>query len=299
MKLHLGLAEYLSHLRVERQLSPNTVQAYKRDLDAYILFLNAQKIELVASVTEQHLQNYQVFLSDPIRKYSVASLNRKLAAVRGFHKFAVQERWTVADPSVELQTVKQGLKLPKALSIEETIKLIEVFNAKDEPLAIRDTAVLEFLYATGARISELTNIRVEDLLSGAVRLVGKGSKERVVPIGSTARQALDSYLVRVRPGLLRDSQDRVFLNRSGKPLSRQAAFKIVSEAALVANLRVSVSPHTLRHCFATHLLQGGADVRIVQELLGHASVTTTQIYTHVSIEQLRETYALSHPRSRR
>lgn len=299
MKLHLGLAEYLSHLRVERQLSPNTVQAYKRDLDAYILFLSAQKIELVASVTEQHLQNYQVFLSDPIRKYSVASLNRKLAAVRGFHKFAVQERWTVADPSVELQTVKQGLKLPKALSVEETVKLIEVFNAKDEPLAIRDTAVLEFLYATGARISELTNLRVEDLLSGAVRLFGKGSKERVVPIGSTALQALDSYLVRVRPGLLRDSQDRVFLNRSGKPLSRQAAFKIVSEAALVANLRVSVSPHTLRHCFATHLLQGGADVRIVQELLGHASVTTTQIYTHVSIEQLRETYALSHPRSRR
>jgi integrase/recombinase XerD len=299
LKLHLGLAEYLSHLRVERQLSPNTVLAYKRDLDAYIHFLESQAIELFEKITEQDLKQYQSYLSDPVRKYSVSSLNRKLAAVRGFHKFAVQERWCESDPSVELQTVKQGLKLPKALSVEETVQLIEVFNVKDEPLAIRDTAILEFLYATGARISELTNLRITDLLNGAVRLVGKGSKERVVPIGIAALQALDSYLVRVRPGLLRDSEDRVFLNRSGKPLSRQAAFKIVSEAAIAAKLRVPVSPHTLRHCFATHLLQGGADVRIVQELLGHASVTTTQIYTHVSIDQLRETYALSHPRSRR
>jgi integrase/recombinase XerD len=299
LKLDLGLTEYLSHLRVERQLSSNTILAYKRDLDFYISHLKKQGITLFTEVNENTLQSFQKYLSGPDLNYSITSLNRKLAAVRGLHKFAVQERWCDSDPSVELQTVKQGQKLPKALSIEDTTSLVEVFSAKDEPLAIRDTAILEFLYGTGARISELANLRLEDVLPGAVRLLGKGSKERVVPIGNSAAAALDAYLVRVRPGLIRDSTDLVFLNRSGKPLTRQAAFKIVRDAAEMANIKSLVSPHTLRHCFATHLLQGGADVRIVQELLGHASVTTTQIYTHVSIDQLRETYALSHPRSRR
>lgn len=246
------------------------------------------------------VSSYQNFLSQPEQRLAASSVNRMLAAVRGFHKFAVSENWHTQDVAAALHTLKVGSRLPKALSISDTVNLIEVYAAKDEPIAIRDTAILEFLYGTGSRISELVNLRLEDIRpDGTVRLFGKGRKERIVPVGSQAQAKLNAYLVRVRPNLVKSATDLVFLNRSGKPLTRQAAFKVVSKAAQVAGLSVDVSPHTLRHCYATHLLQGGADVRVVQELLGHASVATTQIYTYVTIDSLRETYSLAHPRSRK
>lgn len=300
MDVSNAIWEYLNHLKVERQLSPNSIAAYRRDLSRYAEFLRARgKIDF-HEINAEDLVEYQKHLSAPTEKLAASSINRMLAAVRGLHKFAVLERWHTIDLGAELASIRVGARLPKALSVSDTVSLIGVYAAKDEPLAIRDTAILEFLYGTGARISELVNLRLHDLLpEGAVRLMGKGRKERLVPIGSTAVQKLDAYLVRVRPNLLKDSTDLVFLNRSGKSLSRQAAFKIVSQAAQAANLTSDVSPHTLRHCYATHLLQGGADVRVVQELLGHASVATTQIYTYVTIDTLRETYVLAHPRSRK
>lgn len=298
MELQQAVVEYLSHLRVEKQLSANTLDSYRRDLGRYTNYLTSIGVLKVGEVDEVSISAFQSELSSHEPVFSPASLNRTFAAVRGFHKFAVKENWSSTNPTSTLVAVKKPLALPKTLSVAQTIELIEIFGAKDDPLAIRDTAILEFLYGTGARISELTGLRLGDLLEdNSVRLYGKGRKTRVVPIGKTAWEKLSAYLVRVRPNLLRDSSDFVFLNRSGRQLSRQAAFKIVSQAAAAANLSVPVSPHMLRHCFATHLLQGGADVRVVQELLGHASVSTTQIYTHVSIEQLRETYVLAHPRS--
>ncbi|MEY3407732.1 MAG: site-specific tyrosine recombinase XerD, partial [Actinomycetota bacterium] len=266
MDVSNAIWEYLNHLKVERQLSPNSIAAYRRDLSRYAEFLRARGKNDFHEINAEDLVEYQKHLSAPTEKLAASSINRMLAAVRGLHKFAVLERWHTIDLGAELASIRVGARLPKALSVSDTVSLIEVYAAKDEPLAIRDTAILEFLYGTGARISELVNLRLHDLLpEGAVRLMGKGRKERLVPIGSTAVQKLDAYLVRVRPNLLKDSTDLVFLNRSGKSLSRQAAFKIVSQAAQAANLTSDVSPHTLRHCYATHLLQGGADVRVVQE----------------------------------
>jgi integrase/recombinase XerD len=224
-----------------------------------------------------------------------------LAAVRGLHSFALKERWTMTDSCALLVSSKPAVRLPKALSVGDTLKVVEVLGSAESATDMRDYAVVEFLYSTGARISEVVGLTLDDLdlKGGSVRLFGKGSKYRIVPIGGAAIAALERYIVRARPSLVKQTTNVVFLNRKGEPLGRQSAFNAVSRCAELAQIKQAVSPHTLRHCFATHLLEGGADVRVVQELLGHASVTTTQIYTLVTQQRLREVYSMAHPRSRR
>ena len=220
--------------------------------------------------------------------------------MRGWHRFLAREGIEADDPSGRLRPPKAPQRLPKALTIDQVERLLAAPSA-EEPLGIRDRALLELLYATGARVSEAVGLDVDDLAHGDVlRLRGKGSKERIVPLGSYARIAVDAYLTRVRPGLAAKGRAsaRLFLGARGAPLSRQSAWLVIRAAAERAQITAEVSPHTLRHSFATHLLQGGADVRVVQELLGHASVATTQIYTHVSVDTLRDIYATSHPRAR-
>lgn len=292
--------EYLNHLKVERNLSANTIAAYKRDLERYVAFLHDNATFDVAQVSEDLIEKYQSFISHSDFKYAATSIARMLASVRGFHAFALKERWIKIDVTQSFASVRPSMHLPKALSVNETVALVESLSASEELLDIRDYALLEFLYSTGARISEAINIELQDIdrAEMSVKLTGKGDKTRIVPLGSKAIEALDKYVVRVRPSLMKKTSQFVFLNRSGGQMSRQSAFNAISVAAKNAKIDVKVSPHTLRHCYATHLLEGGADVRIVQELLGHASVTTTQIYTLVTAQRLREIYSTSHPRSR-
>lgn len=293
--------EYLGHLRVERNLASNTQVAYERDLARYVSFLESFGLLDVGEVHPSHTNAYQSHLLSAESGLSRTSANRMLAAVRGFHAFALKEKWTEHDACAQLIVSKTTLKLPKALSIDDTIRLVEVLAASESPVDMRDYAMVELLYATGARISELCQLTLDDIdiSSRSVRLYGKGGKTRVVPFGTNAAAALERYLVRARPSFVRVTTNTVFLNRKGLSLGRQSAFNAVARCARLAHIRQAVSPHTLRHCFATHLLEGGADVRIVQELLGHASVTTTQIYTLVTQQRLREVYAVAHPRSRR
>jgi integrase/recombinase XerD len=224
-----------------------------------------------------------------------------VVAVRGFHRFALREGWTSGDPASQVRPPQPARRLPKAISVEDVTRLLEAAGAPDTSLALRDRALLELLYGTGARISEAVALTVDDLEreTGLIRLAGKGGKQRVVPVGSFALQAVDDYLVRARPALSARGKGTpvLLLNARGGPLSRQSAWTILQSAAERAGLTAHVSPHTLRHSFATHLLDGGADVRVVQELLGHSSVSTTQIYTLVTVEQLREVYAGAHPRA--
>ena len=233
---------------------------------------------------------------------AASSAARTLVAVRGLHRFALREGWVPVDVAREVRPPALPRSLPKAISVEDVKELIDAAAFDQTPLALRDGALLELLYGTGARISEAVGLDVDDLdlEAGSVRLYGKGSKERVVPVGSYAREAVSAYLVRARPGLAASGRGgpALFLNARGGRLSRQSAWVVLKNAAERAGLRAAVSPHTLRHSFATHLLDGGADVRVVQELLGHASVTTTQIYTLVSPQRLREVYAGAHPRAR-
>ena len=232
---------------------------------------------------------------------SAASAGRALVAVRGLHRFALREGWCAADAASEVRPPQAARRLPKAISVEDVSKLLAAAGADGTPLALRDQALLELLYGTGARISEVVGLCVDDLqrAEGYVRLHGKGGRQRVVPVGSFAARAVDDYLVRSRPLLLAAGRGSaaLFLNARGGPLSRQSAWTILRSAATRAGLEGELSPHTLRHSFATHLLDGGADIRVVQELLGHASVTTTQIYTLVTVDQLREVYAGAHPRA--
>lgn len=298
MTLSRQLREYLSHLKIERQLSPNTISAYEKDLGIYFHFLERKNLQELAQITEVDAFNYQEEISSG--NYAKSSVQRMLASVRGFHKFAVREKWVSFDASSGFVSLKAPLKLPKALSISDTLKLVESLKASDVLVDIRDYALVEFLYSTGARVSEAVNLKLIDLdrESQSVRLFGKGEKTRVVPIGSHAIAALDKYLVRARPTFLKKSSNYIFLNNQGNVLSRNSAFNAVRRCAQLAKIQAEVSPHTLRHCFATHLLEGGADLRIVQELLGHASVTTTQIYTQITAQRLREVYATSHPRAK-
>jgi integrase/recombinase XerD len=238
-----------------------------------------------------------------------SSLARLQSSVRGLHRFLVREGRVDTDPSGRLRPPKTPRRLPKALTIAQINQLLDAAGpapgssdaSAAEPSAVRDRALLELLYATGARVSEIVHLDVDDTAHGdLLRVRGKGDKERVVPVGSYARAAVEAYLTRVRPGLAAKGRatPRLFLGVRGAPLSRQSAWLIIQAAAERAGLTAHVSPHTLRHSFATHLLQGGADVRVVQELLGHASVSTTQIYTHVSVDALRDVYATAHPRAR-
>ena len=300
MQLDRALDTYLRHVTIERGLSEHTIAAYRRDLGGYLEWLDAAGIVDTAEITPAVVGRFIADRSAADPSPAATSLARLQSSVRGWHRFLAREGIEDDDPSGRLRPPKAPQRLPKALTIDQVERLLGAPSAED-PLGIRDRALLELLYATGARVSEAVGLDVDDLAHGDVlRLRGKGSKERIVPIGSFARAAVDAYLTRVRPGLAAKGRAsaRLFLGARGAPLSRQSAWLVIRAAAEQAQITAEVSPHTLRHSFATHLLQGGADVRVVQELLGHASVATTQIYTHVSVDTLRDIYATSHPRAR-
>lgn len=298
--------EWLDHLRSEKGASPHTVSNYQRDITRYCEDLQAQGIssfeDLSASTIEAHLAALRsgALTGHPAAASSVA---RAASSIRSFHRFCLREGLTSLDPSAQLVTPKQAIRLPKALTIDQVGALLAAAHASDDPVSLRDAALIELLYATGARISEAVNLCVDDIDLHAelpvVRLFGKGRKERIVPIGSYARAALEAYLVRSRPILASRGAGTVtiFLNKRGDPLSRQSAWEAIGVYAQAAGIEEHVSPHTLRHSFATHLLEGGANVRDVQELLGHASVQTTQIYTRVTAQTLREVHRMAHPRA--
>nr|WP_314842828.1 site-specific tyrosine recombinase XerD [uncultured Microbacterium sp.] len=300
MQLASALDSYLRHVTIERGLSEHTIAAYRRDLGGYLEWLADDGIDDTSEITPAVVGRFIADRSGGDPPPAASSLARLQSSVRGWHRFLTREEIEVDDPSGRLRPPKAARRLPKALTIEQVERLLDAPPA-DEPIGLRDRALLELLYATGARVSEAVGLDVDDLAHGDVlRLRGKGSKERIVPVGSFARAAVDAYLTRVRPGLASRGRAsaRLFLGARGAPLSRQSAWLVIRSAAERAQITSEVSPHTLRHSFATHLLQGGADVRVVQELLGHASVATTQIYTHVSVDTLRDVYITSHPRAR-
>ena len=302
--------DYLNSLVVERGLSVHTVAAYRRDLDRYVAWLAGRGITDPGGITPGDVIAFERQLAtgdETHQPLASTSRARALVAVRNLHAFGLAEGLTTSNVAADMPVPKQGQHLPKALSIDQVQALIEGVE-RETPLGLRDAALLELLYGTGARVSEAVSLDVDDatrLLGDAdagLRLTGKGNKERVVPVGSFARAALEAYLVRGRPALRQGAKRAtpgLFLNTRGDRLSRQGAFNIVKERAAQAGITAPISPHALRHSFATHLLDGGADIRVVQELLGHASVTTTQIYTKVTAEHLREVYATAHPRAQR
>ena len=294
------LDSYLRHLTLERGLSKNTLSAYRNDLEKYFGFLEKRSRDPL-SATSKDVEDFSL---DIARALSASSRARLLASLRGYHKFLVLENQRNDDPTKRLRSPKLPMRLPKALSQQEVMQLIEASGpAPDDEsadyLRLRNRAIVELMYSTGARVSEIVGLDLDEVDdSGLMRVRGKGSKERLVPVGSYANAALDAYLVRSRPVLSsRGSARALFLNQRGARLSRQSIWEIIQKAA--EGLGKEVSPHSLRHSFATHLLEGGADVRVVQELLGHASVTTTQIYTMVSVDTLREVYLAAHPRAQR
>ena len=327
-----GAERFLRHVALELGLSPHSQAAYRRDLTAYAAWLAGRGIRTLDEVTPATLADYVAELGDPDpdpdpetgerrRPLAPASITRRLSTVRGMHRFLFEEGELASNAGATVRTPKRAQRLPKALPIEEVEALLAAAGGDGDaadPVALRDRALLELLYASGARVSEVTELDVDDLLAqpgrgdawgdperalgggGLIRVTGKGSKQRIVPYGSYAGRALAAYLVRARPGMVERGRGTpaLFVGPRGARLSRQSAWLVIRAAAERAGIRSEVSPHTLRHSFATHLLAGGADVRTVQELLGHASVTTTQIYTQVTPDTLREHYLQAHPRAR-
>jgi integrase/recombinase XerD len=301
---------YLEHLTIERGVAANTLSSYRRDLRRYTAHLTTRGIDDLAAVAEADVSEFLVALrrGDPdggALPLSAVSAARALIAVRGLHRFATSEGLTAVDVARAVKPPTPSRRLPKSLSLDEVLALLDGAGGDSEadgPLTLRNRALLEVLYSTGARISEAVGLDVDDIdtHSRSVLLRGKGDKQRLVPIGRPAVSALDTYLVRGRPDLARRGKGTpaIFLNVRGGRLSRQSAWQVLQDSAERAGISSAVSPHTLRHSFATHLLEGGADVRVVQELLGHASVTTTQIYTLVTVSTLREVWAGAHPRAR-
>ncbi|WP_211080716.1 site-specific tyrosine recombinase XerD [Arcanobacterium buesumense] len=298
-----AVSDYLAHLSVERSLSPHTIAAYRRDLNHYRDHLLQRHVVSLVAISYEDVASFAEYLQNgsagkPMASTSVA---RMITAVRRFHEFLVTEGVTTTDPSVDVRPPKIGMRLPKAITIAQMQHLLDVAAKSTDPIGLRDRVLLEILYGTGARISEAVGLSADDIDvdTATIRLLGKGRKERILPLGRYAIDAINAYLVRGRPFLASRStvgSSSLFLNKRGKPLSRQSAWGIIQDIARQADLP-HITPHTFRHSFATHLLQGGADVRIVQEMLGHSSVTTTQIYTMVTRETLNEVYATAHPRA--
>jgi len=299
-ELEYRVKAHLEHLSVERGLSANTLVAYRRDLARYRVFLDTRGRANLGDVDRSDISAFLASLQDG----AASSAARTMSAVRGLHRFALAEGWVGVDVTDDVAPPQVPLRLPKALPLDDIERLLAATEI-DEPLALRDRALLEFLYSTGARVSEAVALDVDDMdrEDRTVILDGKGGKQRLVPVGSYACRAIDDYLVRLRPELARKAKSRsgtagaLFLNARGGRLTRQGAWTILGAVAERVGLAGRVSPHTLRHSFATHLLDGGADIRTVQELLGHSSATTTQIYTRVTVDRLREVYATSHPRA--
>jgi integrase/recombinase XerD len=292
---------FLHHMAVERGSAANTLQAYRADLHRYLDHLAARGIDDLIAVREADVAAFVPALRSEPLNLAASSAARALAAVRGLHRFAVRDGLVPDDVAKEVAPPALPARLPRTLTVDEVEQLLAGCIG-DGPAALRDRALLELLYSTGARISEAVGLDRDDLDTGArtVLLRGKGGKQRIVPVGRPALAAVETYLVRARPALAARGRGSpaLLLNARGARLSRQSAWHVLRGAADAAGLTTDVSPHTLRHCFATHLLAGGADVRVVQEMLGHASVTTTQVYTHVTVDTLREVYATSHPRAR-
>lgn len=300
---------WLDHLGVERGLSANTLAAYRRDLVRYAKYLQVRGIDRFADIATTDITEFQRWLAtgdDQRPAQAPASVARTIVAVRNLHRFALSDGLSGQDVAADVAVPRLGKRLPKALPVDQVQALLEVPDV-ETPEGLRDRALLELLYGTGARISEVCDLDVDDLTrtltdpEAGLRLVGKGNKERVVPLGSFARDAVEAWLVRGRPVWQQKAANpgpALLLNSLGRRLSRQSAYGILRKAAERAGIDAEVSPHSLRHSFATHLLDGGADVRVVQELLGHSSVTTTQIYTMVTVEHLRDVYLQAHPRAR-
>jgi integrase/recombinase XerD len=299
-----ALRVYLDHLVVERGIAENTLRSYRRDLRRYAEYLAGRGVRDLGEVAESDVGEFLATLREGEHGHpplAAASAARTLVAVRGLHKFAVLDGILAVDVAREVHPPAPPRRLPKALPLDRVEALLEACRL-DDPLGVRDRALLELLYSTGSRISEAVGLDLDDidLDTRSVLLAGKGGKQRLVPVGRPAVAAVDAYRVRVRPGLAAKGRGTpaLFLNSRGGRLSRQSAWQVLRTAADRAGVTEPVSPHTMRHSFATHLLEGGADVRVVQELLGHASVTTTQVYTLVTVDSLREVYALAHPRAR-
>ncbi len=305
MKFELARSSYLDQLRIERGLSSNSISSYARDLTKFESFLMDSNKDY-AKLSVQDLTDFEVSLK--AMGLALSSINRTLSAVKGFYKYASLE-FDIANPTLEVVSAKIARKLPKALSVDEVTSLIESAKREGDPISLRDFAILELLYSSGGRVSEIVGVNTGDISvtqtnDGDVtvlKLRGKGSKERLVPLGKFAVAAIEDYFTRTRPALAAKnskSEPALFLNARGKRLSRQSAWQMVLDAAVATGLEGKVSPHVFRHSYATHLLDGGADIRVVQELLGHSSVTTTQIYTLITIDKVRETYSTSHPRAK-
>jgi integrase/recombinase XerD len=303
LSFDLAASSFLNHLQIERGLASNSIAAYRRDLEKFRLFLNGTDLR---QVTPEVITAFEVSLKDS--SLSISTINRTDSTLRSFFKH-LQQEYDISDPTLEIAASKVARRLPKALTYDQIMSMINAAFKESEPITLRDQAMLELLYSSGARVSELISINVSDLSSvnsvdgdiTTLKLRGKGSKERIVPLGSYAVKAIENYLVRVRPGLLAKSSKNnpaLFLNSRGGRISRQSAWQMVLDAAAAAGLTEHVSPHVFRHSYATHLLDGGADIRVVQELLGHASVTTTQIYTLITIDKVRESYSMAHPRAK-
>ncbi|OLM14029.1 Tyrosine recombinase XerD [Pseudonocardia sp. Ae505_Ps2] len=297
--------DYLDHLAVERGRAQNTLRSYRLDLGRYLDHLDHLGRTELTQVAEADVAAFVAALRTGERPLAASSAARALAAVRGLHRFALHEGLTPTDVAAGVTPPALGSRLPSALSVDQVDQLL-AGCVSDGPVGLRDRALLELLYSTGARISEVVGADLDDLDPDArtILLHGKGNKQRIVPVGRPALAAVDAYRVRARPALAArgTGSPALLLNARGNRLSRQSAWHVLRAAAeasgLPGDVVATVSPHTLRHCFATHLLSGGADVRVVQELLGHASVATTQIYTHVTVDTLREVYATAHPRAR-
>jgi len=305
MKFEAARSSYLDQLRIERGLSSNSISSYARDLAKFESFLVDSNKDF-ANLSAQDLTDFEVSLK--ALGLALSSINRTLSAVKGFYKYASLE-FDIANPTLEVVSAKIARKLPKALSVDEVTRLIESAKREGDPISLRDFAMLELLYSSGGRVSEIVGVNTSDISvtqtnDGDVtvlKLRGKGSKERLVPLGKFAVAAIEDYFTRTRPALTAKnskSEPALFLNVRGKRLSRQSAWQIVLDVAIATGLEGKVSPHVFRHSYATHLLDGGADIRVVQELLGHSSVTTTQIYTLITIDKVRETYSTSHPRAK-
>lgn len=295
MQFEQAQDQYFRSLSLERGLSDNTLDAYRRDLNRYIAHVQQLGITTPEQISREDILEFLAGTDD----LTARSRNRLVSSIRNFHRFLSEEEITSHNPAELLKSQKLPLRLPKAISVEEMSALLDATKG-DDPERIRDRALLELLYATGARISEIVDLNVDDVLDRElIRVLGKGGKQRILPVGSYARAALDEYLVRVRPMFAAKGRGgaALFLGVRGGKFSRQNAWLVIQQAAERAKLTVSISPHTFRHSFATHLLSGGADIRVVQELLGHSSVATTQIYTLISRDQLHEVYRTAHPRA--
>jgi len=305
MKFEAARSSYLDQLRIERGLSSNSISSYARDLQKFETFLDTN-MRSFEKLSPQDLTDFEVSLKS--LGLALTSINRTLSAVKGFYKYVSLE-FDISNPTLEIVSAKIARKLPKALSVEEVTKLIESAKREGDAVSLRDFAILELLYSSGGRVSEIVGVNTADISISktadadvtVLKLRGKGSKERLVPLGKFAVAAIEDYFTRTRPALAAKnskSEPALFLNARGKRLSRQSAWQIVLDAAVATGLEGRVSPHVFRHSYATHLLDGGADIRVVQELLGHSSVTTTQIYTLITIDKVRETYSTAHPRAK-